>query len=90
MNENAILVPLKIDLQISTDAYDDRLSLVVESARRFIETEGIELTDSIEDDQLVIMYAAYLFRDRRENKPMPRALRYALNNRLLSQKAGAY
>ena len=39
---------------------------------------------------LVEMYAAYLYRRRREeNVQMPRMLRWALNNRLFSQKGEA-
>ena len=43
----------------------------------------------MDDAVLVEMYAAYLYRRRREeNAAMPRMLRYALNNRLLSEKGG--
>ena len=42
-----------------------------------------------EDNQIVVMYAAYLFRKRADDNPvMPRMLRYALNNRLFAQMAG--
>lgn len=34
------------------------------------------------------MYAAYLVRKRATEEAMPRMLRWALNNRLFSQKAG--
>lgn len=83
-----ILVPLKIDLQISTSAMDDYLIELIETARDFIATEGITLTDDISDAMLVEMYAAFLYRKRRENVPMPRYLRWALNNRLMHEKAG--
>lgn len=80
---------LKLDLQISTNAIDELLIQMLNAAHSFIEREGISLDDtSAEDTQLVVMYAAYLYRHRREtNVAMPRMLRWALNNRLFSQKA---
>lgn len=61
---------------------------LITAARSYISREGITLTESVEDGMLVEMYAAYLYRRRREeNVQMPRMLRWALNNRLFSQKA---
>ena len=89
MNTNEILKILKNDLQISVSNYDDYLKNVITLAEKAINTEGIILTVSAEDAMLVEMYAAYLYRKRREESaPMPRSLRYMLNNRLMSQKAG--
>ena len=46
-----------------------------------------ELTYNVEDGMLIEMYAAYLYRKRKEEKGiMPRMLRYELNQRLFSQK----
>lgn len=63
------------------------LTQAISAAQAFITREGVALTDSIEDGQLVEMYAAYLVRKRTTTEPMPRMLRWALNNRLFSQKA---
>ena len=81
---------LKLDLQITTTAYDELLSQMISSAEGMIAREGIVLdSKKAEDTQLVVMYAAYLYRRRRDENPaMPRMLRFALNNRLFSQKAG--
>ena len=81
---------LKLDLQIATSAYDELLLQMISSAEGMISREGIVLDDkNAEDTQLVVMYAAYLYRRRRDENPaMPRMLRFALNNRLFSQKAG--
>lgn len=80
---------LKLNLQLMTDAFDGYLQQLLEAAEQMIAREGIALTSSAEDEQLRVMYAAYLYRKRAEdNPPMPRMLRYALNNRLFSQKAG--
>lgn len=91
MAESDILTVLKIDLQISTDALDAYLLGLIRAAQAFIVREGIALAETAEDAALVEMYAAYLYRKRRDNTAeMPRMLRYALNNRLFSGKAAAH
>ena len=83
-----ILTILKIDLQISSSALDDYLSGLIDAARAFIIREGITLADTPEDAQLIEMYAAYLYRSRRDTSlQMPRMLRWSLNNRLFGAKA---
>lgn len=62
------------------------LAQVILAAQDLITREGVVLTDSVEDAQLVEMYAAYLVRKRATTEPMPRMLRWTLNNRLFSQK----
>ena len=87
MPDADVLKILKLDLQISVNSLDDYLLTIIQAARNFIANEGITLTDDISDMMLVEMYAAYLYRKRREEKAeMPRMLRWALNNRLLSEK----
>lgn len=87
MADADVLKILKLDLQISVNSLDDYLLTIIQAARNFIANEGITLTDSISDMMLVEMYAAYLYRKRREeNAAMPRMLRWNLNNRLLSEK----
>ena len=76
------LEALKIDLGINKDNYDDRLNEYLNYAQAEIEREGIELIDNIEDNNLIVMYAAWLWRKRDTGEGMPRMLRYALNNRL--------
>ena len=89
MNETAMLAALKIDLGISTDAYDSRLGQYIASAQSAIETEGVTLEVSqMADANLVVMYAAWLWRKRDSGEGMPRMLRWQLNNRLFSEKAG--
>ena len=77
---------LKIDLGISTTAYDARLSQYLTVAHAQIEEEGITLTDSVSDGNLEVMYAAWLWRKRDTGEGMPRMLRYMLNNRLFAEK----
>ena len=89
MTNAEILTLLQVDLgemypSTQRQAY---LNQAITAAQAFIVREGINLTDSAEDGQLVEMYAAYLIRKRAEDTGMPRMLRWALNNRLFSQKA---
>lgn len=89
MADETILAMLKVNLQIiaGNTLQDEYLRNLIATARQMITREGIMLTDSIEDGNLVVMYAAYLYRKRADDAPvMPRMLRYALNNRLFSQK----
>lgn len=89
MTSADILTMLQVDLgelypSPERQAY---LQQAISAAQAFITREGISLTESIEDGQLVEMYAAYLVRKRATEEAMPRMLRWALNNRLFSQKA---
>lgn len=92
MTDETILTMLKANLQIMPEntLQDEYLNSLIATARQMITREGIMLTDSIEDGNLVVMYAAYLYRKRADDAPvMPRMLRYAMNNRLFSQKVSA-
>lgn len=88
MNETTMLEMLKVDLGISTNAYDERLATVITSAQDYIEREGITLDGSkVSDMNLVVMYASWLWSKRDRNDAMPRMLRWNLNNRLFYEKA---
>ena len=84
---SALLRMVKIDLGITTGAYDERLSQFIRASEKFITEEGADLdfTD-IQDQHLIAMYAEWLWRRRDTGEGMPRMLRYALNNRVLSRK----
>lgn len=93
MQREDILIMLKTDLQISASQYDEYLMNMIKLAEREIKKEGIVLEETekhgfeIEDGTLIQMYAAYLYRKRKEQVvAMPRSLRYMLNNTLFSQK----
>lgn len=89
MTDETILAMLKANLQIiaGNTLQDAYLQNLITSARQMITREGITLNDTVEDGNMVVMYAAYLYRKRADDAPvMPRMLRYALNNRLFSQK----
>lgn len=86
MNDAAILEMLKVDLGISTTAYDSRLTQVIAAAEKAIEIEGVTLDKTdIEDCGLLVMYANWIWSKRDSGEGMPRMLRYKLNNRLFYQ-----
>ena len=87
MNQALLLRALKIDLGISANVYDDRLTARIRTAQERIESMGITLTGSEGDRDLVLMYAAWLWRSRTTQAPMGRMLQQALNNRLMGQTA---
>lgn len=93
MQREDVLSMLKMDLQISASQYDEYLMNMIRLSEKEIKKEGIVIEESetsgfsIEDGMLIQMYAAYLYRKRKEQVvAMPRSLRYMLNNTLFSQK----
>lgn len=83
------LALVKSDLELLTTGKDGYLLFLLQSAAGLIAREGIRLTDSVEDTLLQTRYASYLYRRRaKEDTAMPRDLRYALNNRLIHERAG--
>lgn len=95
-----VLSLLKANLQIRNNIQDDYLNHLIETAKIRIRAEGVTLGNTTEDLQLVEMYAAYLYRKRAGNEQgynteamnpqgMPYMLRYALNNRIFSEKMRA-
>ena len=90
LTDEDFLEILMVVLHVSSSALDLYLLVLITSARAYIAQEGITLADTAQDAMLVEMYAAYLYRRRREeNVQMPRMLRWALNNRLFGQKGTA-
>lgn len=97
-----ILTMLKSNLEIASSVHDVYLGQLLEVGYKQITEEGIKIDkeaapegadysysiEDIQDVNLIVMYAAYLYRKRAdEGAPqMPRMLRYALNNRLFAQK----
>ena len=91
MQRSNMLAMLKVDLGITTTAYNGRLENYLQSADTQIKREGITLDlDNIDDCQLAVMYAAWMWRKRDGvDSGMPRMLRYQLNNRLFAEKVGS-
>ena len=90
MADSTMLAMLKTDLGISTStAYDTRLEQLLTVAQSAITEEGASTLDASDplDMQLIVMYAAWLWRRRDEMSGMPRMLRLALNNRVFGEAA---
>lgn len=102
MNDQAMLQMLKANLEKPNSVNDGYLSQLIEVAKSEIKREGITLSESggayvMDDANLIVMYAAYLYRERVQNgkgystaalhpQGMPYMLRLALNNHLFAQK----
>ena len=92
MTDQEMLGALKVDLGITTTAYDTRLGQYIASAKAAIKAEGAQTLNTagtLDDAQLVIMYAAWTWRRRDTMEGMPRMLRWKLNNRIMAEKAGS-
>ena len=91
MSDQELLAMVKANLSIiaANTLQDNYLLQLIGTAKQMITREGINLANTLEDANIIVMYTAYLYRKRAEDAPvMPRMLRYALNNRLFSQKVG--
>jgi hypothetical protein len=88
--EEIMLRMLKVDLGISSTAYDSRLGQYLTSAKAEIVREGVSFptTLGVDDMQLIVMYATWMWKKRETGEGMPRMLRYLLNQRVFSQKMG--
>ena len=93
MADSTMLAMLKTDLSISAaqTAYNTRLEQLLTAAQRLIIEEGASTLDASDplDMQLIVMYAAWLWRRRDSMDGMPRMLRWNLNNRIMAEKAVA-
>lgn len=91
MTEQDRLIMLKRDLRIMSTGYDDRLKQILETSEKAIIAEGASTLDKtkLEDAQLIVMYAAWIWRNSDTGAGMPRMLRWSLNNRIFSEKARA-
>ena len=83
---------LKVDLRLSTNAYDARLSQYITSAKAEIIREGYSFPETltIDDMQLIVLKAQLAWRTSRGERvdDLKRMLRFKLNNTILSQKMG--
>ena len=85
-----ILSRLKVDLGIKgTTAYDERLTQIIKSSYESIVLEGASTLDASNesDIQLIVMYSAWLWNNRRTGEKMNQMVRWNLNNRIFSEKA---
>lgn len=91
MTDQDLLAMLKVDLGFKSSgqtAIDTRLTQLLNAAESAIKAEGATTLDKtkLDDAQIIVMYAAWLWRNRDTQGDMPRMVRYAVNNRVLSEK----
>lgn len=87
MTDAELLALFKLQIQILTDALDEYLTQVLNARMGMIRREGIVADmSSAEYVQILLMQAAYLYNKRDTGEGEPRALRFAKNNLLFSQK----
>lgn len=82
-----MLAMLKVDLGITTTAYDERLTQYLTYSQEEFARQGATYNGSVDDMQLIVMHAAWTWRKRDTGAGMPRMVRYAWNNRILQEKA---
>lgn len=91
MSKSELLQILQANLDLLTldSTRQNQLEFLIDAAVQLIAREGVTLTEpyTTEDANLIVMYAAYLFRKRATDEPMPRMLRWALNNRIFGRDA---
>lgn len=94
MTDAQLLAMLKIDIGFRSSgntAIDERLTQILQASEKYIISEGATTLDknNIDDAQLIVMYAAWLWRRRDTQEDMPRMVRYAINNRVFAEKMEA-
>lgn len=91
MSKSELLQILQANLDLLTldSTRQNQLEFLIDTAVQLITREGVTLTDpyTSEDANLIVMYASYLYRKRATDEPMPRMLRWALNNRIFGRNA---
>lgn len=80
------MVKLDLIIPLSETVYDARLLQYIESAQAELERRGIVLTESVSDQNLVAVYAAWMWRNRHKGDGEPRMIKWMVNNRLMRQK----
>lgn len=87
MTNTDLLTMVKANIQMASSAFDTYLGQLVEVAKESIEAYGITLNDSIQDANIIVMYASYLWQKRKsDDSGMPRMLTMAMRNRLFAEK----
>ncbi|HIT34777.1 MAG TPA: hypothetical protein IAC31_09185 [Candidatus Faecousia intestinigallinarum] len=88
MDAEAVLKIAKASLNLLNDHQDAFLRSLISSIQEELRIQGIVLTDSVADVEMVAESVAIRFRMRAEtDQDMPRYLKFLRNNRLFSQKS---
>lgn len=88
MDISIILALFKIDLGITHTARDDYFTKLIEGTINEIERRGIKLnSENVDDQMLVTDYAAWTYRKRQENIPLPYNIQLRLRNRIVGERS---
>lgn len=83
-----LLELLKLDLGFSHTARDKYLNALIPSAEKELTRKGLVLNmNEIDDQMLVVDYAAWSYRNRQEYIPLPRNIQIRIHDRAI-KKAG--
>lgn len=89
--ESTILEMMKYDLGISSESRDKFFKNIVKSAIESLASKGIVPNEGSDADteyiMLVSSYAAWTYRKRKENVPMPICLQAIIRNRKMRKRA---
>lgn len=87
MNDELALEMLKINLDMIRidESKEKYLKFLIQSAKERVKHKGIILNNTEEDVNLIVMYAAYLYRRRAASDDirMPEMLKVALRDRIV-------
>ena len=87
MNDENKLKILKFNLQILGNHENEYLIHLLNVAKDKLKNKyGIEVGDSLEDADIQIQYAAYQYRKRASNDPMPKMLEEDLKSRFIRKE----
>lgn len=87
MNDENKLKILKFNLQILGNHENEYLLHLLNVAKYKLKKKyGIEVGDSLEDADIQIQYAAYQYRKRASNDPMPKMLEEDLKSRFIRKE----
>lgn len=81
----------KLDLGITHNLRDTLFTNLIKNSEMELTKMGVgfsSTSSTVEDMQLIVDYAAWLYRKRQEDIGLSRNLRFRINNRVI-QKAGA-
>jgi hypothetical protein len=82
-----VLNLLKIDLGITHSLRDSYFIKLIQGTMKEIERRGITIDlNAIDDQMLIADYAAYMYRNRSEDKPLAMNIQHRIRNRIIEER----
>lgn len=86
-NEQALEL-FKLDLGIKNNAKDDYFKTRIAAAQKELEEKGVYINcANVEDAMLIADYAAWIYRKRQDDAPLPVNLKLRIKNRVIKRRA---